>query len=155
MRAFVKILILLSSISVILVSRAEIDDSSFYNDGRYALLKDVQLKKTESIDLHIQFIPPKQKKVNTASFVKIWEKENNQWKLVRKITAEDSEFNKFTNKLNAKTNLHKSDSEAAVEVEFIYCNKLGGGQCDMERFLTKVIRNKNSKETAIKLSLKV
>lgn len=152
---YFKLLISLYLLSSISVLKAEIDDASFSNDGRYALLKDAHLKNNKSIDLQIQFIPPSGKKVNTASFVKVWEKQNNEWKLVKKYTAEDGVFNSATNRLRAKTSLAKTDSLTAVEVEFIYCNKNGGGQCDMERYLTKIVRNPQSKSTALKLKLEI
>lgn len=150
--SFVTFISILSSISIIY---AEIDDSSFSNEGRYALLQDVQLKKSNTIDLQIQFVPPSGKKVNSASFVKVWEKKDQHWKLIKKYTAEDLVFNPATNSLKAKASLEKSDSLSAVEVEFIYCNKNGGGQCDMERYLTKIVRTPQSKSSAFKLKLKI
>ncbi len=135
--------------------KAAIEDSSFLNEGRYALLKDVSLANKKFINLSIQFIPPKGKKVNTASFVKVWEKKQNEWLMVKKYTADDAEFDSSTNRLRARTILENSDSLAAIEVEFIYCNKNGGGQCDMERYLTKIVRHSHSKDTSLNLKLKI
>lgn len=151
---FIRVTILFFSI-VSAATSAAIDDSSFSNDGRYALLKDYHVKNGKLIDLQIQFVPPSGKKVNTASFVKIWEKKATEWFLVKKISADDEDFNVVTNSLKTKISLDKTDTFSAIEIEFIYCNKNGGGQCDMERYLARIVRNTQSKSTVLRLKLEI
>lgn len=146
------LILFLSSVSL---SFGDIDDGSFSNDGKYALLKNTKLSINDVFDLKIQFIPPTGKKVNSASYVKVWEKQNGNWILAKRFSAEDKNFNQSTNTLNATLNFKTNNLPAALEVEFIYCNKDGSGQCDMERYLTKIVRQKEFRENVLNLKLKI
>jgi hypothetical protein len=132
----------------------EIDDSSFKNADKYNFLKQSSIGMVDSINLDIKFIPPKGKKVNKASFVKIWEKEKGKWIVSQQIEISEAVEEWADNELVSNVLLNSKNSEAAIEVEFIHCN-LSGGQCAMERYLGRFSRDKKQTNNKLKFELKI
>jgi hypothetical protein len=133
---------------------ADIDDSSFKNSDRYVFLKDQSIPKTNSFNLEIKFIPPKGKKVNKASFVRVWEKQKNNWEKTDNLEiqeiSEEFENNILTHNAILKSRL----SIVAIEIDFIHCD-FKGGQCASEKYLSKILRDKNTKKAKISYTLKI
>jgi hypothetical protein len=132
----------------------ELTDESFKNKEKYTFLKTLLIGELDSINLDFKFIPPKGKKVNHASSVKVWEKNKKDWILTDslELSSNDEEFG--DNILTHNTILKSKKSEVALEIDFIHCD-FKGGRCDQEKFLTKLIRKSKSTESKVKYVLKI
>jgi hypothetical protein len=132
-----------------------IDDSSFANKDRYVLLSLNSIKKNTSFNVTASCFPPKGKKLNPHSLVRIWEKINGKWILADKISP-DEDFGLNTNyKMAKKVSTSKQNSEIALEIDFIHCNKNGGGQCSMEKYLGKIVRTEKAKDDQLIFDLRI
>jgi hypothetical protein len=105
--------------------------------------------------------PPKGKKLSSHSIVRLWEKINSKWILADQISPnEDQEtfanLGIFANYVMSKTvNVVMKNSELALEIDFIHCNKTGGGQCTMERYIGKIARTENAKDDQLIFDLRI
>jgi hypothetical protein len=133
---------------------AELSDESFKNNEKYTFLKTLTIGELDSINLDFKFIPPKGKKVNHASSVKVWEKNAKDWALTDslELNSNDEEFG--DNILTHNSILKSKKSEVAIEIDFIHCD-FKGGRCDQEKFLSKLIRKSKSTESKVKYVLKI
>ena len=138
------------------LGKAEIDDQSFKNTDKYKILKGIAIANTDSINLDFNFFPPKGKKVNTASYVKIWEKKEatSSWELTENVELSSSSEEFDGHILTHNSILKSKNSSVAVEVDFIHCN-YNGGQCDQERYLAKLKRVKSIANVKVKYDLKI
>jgi hypothetical protein len=132
-----------------------LEESAFKNKDRYVLMKFSPVKKELSFTVTAHCYPPKGKKLNSASFIKFWEKSNNQWILRDKILPDESFDVMGDYQMSKLVKAHELNSELALEVEFIHCNKVGGGQCSMERYLGKVPRSSKVKSNELDFDLKI
>lgn len=132
----------------------EIDDSTFFNKEKYVILKNSKIGKFEELNLNIKFIPPTGKKVNKASFVRIWEKKVNIWKDLEYFELDSEESKFYQNNLTYTAKLKNRDNDMAIEVDFIHCD-YSGGQCNQERYLKKLKRTQIKANNVIKLVLKI
>lgn len=127
---------------------ADIDDLSFKNKDKYQFLSEKMIGASDSFNIKIKFVPPKGKKVNPASYVKIWEKDKLTWKLSETLEL-GTVREEFSDNLLLHNVLLKSKiSEVALEVDFIHCT-YSGGQCDQERYLGKIKRKKGSSDSLL------
>jgi hypothetical protein len=134
--------------------KAEIDDQSFNNKERFQFLPEKKIGFSDSFNVMIKFIPPKGKKVNKASFVKIWEKKQGTWLVSESLEIENSKDEFADNILLHNVLLKAKNSSVAIEVDFIHCS-FSGGQCDQERYLGKINRKKQTTTTPLEYKLKI
>lgn len=131
-----------------------IDDSSFKNKDKYQFLKIPAIADSKDFEVRATFYPPEGKKLNKASYIKIWEKKNKTWSVSDEITPEYNLGLLPEYKLEKRITVDSFKSPLAVEVEFIHCS-LSGGQCAMERYLGKIDRKKLSTQKNINLTLRI
>ncbi|MBP9680824.1 MAG: hypothetical protein KBD76_05430 [Bacteriovorax sp.] len=133
---------------------AEIDDLSFKNNDKYQFLPEMKIGISDSFNIKVQFVPPKGKKVNLATFVKIWEKEKKGWELSETLDLANSKQEFSDNLLLHNVLLKSKKSEVAIEIDFIHCT-YSGGQCDQERYLGKIKRLKGTQTSLLYYHLKI
>jgi hypothetical protein len=131
-----------------------IDDSSFKNKDKYQFLKIPSISSSKEFEVNATFYPPEGKKLNKASYIKIWEKKNKTWSVSEVLNPEYDLGIMPEYKLDKKVSLDSIKAPVAIEVEFIHCS-LSGGQCAMERYLGKVERSKSSSRKNINLTLRI
>jgi hypothetical protein len=129
-------------------------DEAFKNTDKYQFLKISPIKKSKTFSLHAVFYPPEGKKLNHASYIKIWEKKNKSWNIVDELTPQSDLGLLQEYKLEKEVTTKDDLTTIAVEIEFIHCS-LNGGQCAMERFLGKIPREAKSKGTSVNLTLRI
>lgn len=103
-----------------------ITDESLKDTDKYNILNINPIKKSSNFNVLATFYPPIGKKLNNASYVKIWEKENKEWRTIEEITPGnqlDFSGEYHLEKLIAPKN---KNSELAIEIEFIHCSHSGG-----------------------------
>lgn len=150
---FMKLVFLLSLIAFQATAFA-IDDSSFKNKDKYQFLKIQPIGKIKEFNIHATFYPPEGKKLNKASYIKVWEKKKKEWVLAEQITP-DLDLGLLPEyKLEKKVNVDSTNTPLAVEIEFIHCS-LSGGQCAMEKFLGKIERKAAVDQQTINLTLRI
>ena len=133
---------------------AEIDDSSFVNKDRYLILPLKSLGLTDSINFEIEFVPPAGKKVNKASFIKIYEKNSKNWSLTETVEIENA-FEEFDGRVLTHNSILKTKNAlVGVEIDFIHCD-YAGRQCDQERYIGKINRSKKTKDNKVKYTLRI
>lgn len=131
-----------------------ITDSSLKDTDKYQILNIAPIQKSPTFKVMATFYPPIGKKLNDASFIKVWEKEKNEWITVDEIIPNKGlEFSGEYHLEKLITSKNKK-SELAIEVEFIHCSHTGG-QCAMERYIGKINRTDNSKEKNVILTLRI
>ncbi len=131
-----------------------IDQKSFQDKNRYEILNEASIAFKDSFNYQIQFTPPEGKKVNDATYVKVWEEINKKWVEVDTVVVGEAHYEYSNQNLLRNVLLKKTDSYVALEVDFIYCS-YSGGQCQQERYLKKIGRSKKVKEDKVSLSLKI
>lgn len=142
--------IILSVFSEILFA---IEDDSFKNHDKYKFLELIAGKNQQTFLYDITFHPPKGKKLNSGSMMRLWEKVGKDWQVSDKAyTDGEMLFPPFVVKKELKA--MKSESELALEIDFIHCNH-SGGQCQMQKFLGKIKRQKNHNVEKFIFDLKV
>jgi len=130
-----------------------IDHQSFKNKDKYELLTDKTIGARDSFNYEIQFVPPEGKKVNDATYVKVWEEINHKWIEVETVVVGEATYEYTNQNLLRNVLLKNKNSNIALEIDFIYCS-YSGGQCQQERYLQKIGRNK-SKDDKVTLKLKI
>jgi hypothetical protein len=135
-------------------SAMAIDDTSFKNKDKYQSLNLQPIGLLQEFDVHATFYPPEGKKLNKASYIKIWEKKNREWSETFEINPEFDMGLIPEYKLEKKVKVASMKSDLAIEIEFIHCSQ-SGGQCAMERYLGKIKRKKKSDQKDIKLTLRI
>lgn len=130
-----------------------IDHQSFKNKDKYEILSEKFIGIRDSFNYEIQFVPPEGKKVNNASFVKVWEEINQKWLEVETVVVGEATYEYTNQNLLRNVLLKNKSSNVALEIDFVYCS-YSGGQCQQERYLQKIGRKK-SKEDKVTLKLKI
>lgn len=131
-----------------------IDSYSFKNTDRYTMLKIDPIKNSKNFEVYATFYPPTGKKLNHASYVKVYEKLKNSWEEVDEIIPNESLGVESEYVLKKAMQSSRADTELAIEVEFIHCTAKGG-QCAMERYLGKIPRASSTKKKDVKLTLRI
>lgn len=131
-----------------------LDDFSFSNKDRYDFLKISPIGIVKDLVIQTTFYPPEGKKLNHASYVKIWEKKNKEWNELDEITPDSELGIQGEYHLSKKVHSDLTNAQLAIEIEFIHCNSRGG-QCAMERYLGKIPRSNQTKNKNVKLTLRV
>lgn len=149
-----KLIVLLSLALINVCLAAELTDESFKNSNRYELIKNHKIGETDSLNVEIKFIPPREKKVNQATFLRTWEKSKNAWLETETIEVGNVPFEFADNILLHNVILKNTNSEVALEVDFIHCDKKGGS-CSSKKFLTRLVRQKSIKDNKLNFILKI
>jgi hypothetical protein len=136
------------------LSFAEINDQSFQNTDKYSMLKFPEVGESKEINLEIKFVPPKNQKVNHASFIKVWENDKKEWKLNSTFVVGDLPTFDYLRTFEKSVALHSKKSKIAIEIEFIHCG-YSGGQCAMEKYLGKIERSERISNKLISAELKI
>lgn len=144
-------------LAIMMTNVFAIDSESFKNKDKYEFLKLTPVGKNESeLNVNIFFHPPEGKKVNSASMIRLWENngKDSEWVIADKAYASGELSILHNNQMEKKLNSKNVHLEQAIEIDFIHCN-YSGGQCQMQKYLGKIMRSKKSKNHSLELSLKL